>query len=104
MLIKGQGFFSTKFSKQLRKCSTSIGDVFHFYTAVIRAVLKYACPVYYIYSVITNERYAYCRGYIANVLMKAYTEFCIHNNLKSHYIYIYSSQRTKRLQANKRVI
>ena len=48
------------FLKQLRKCSTSIGDMLHFYTAVIRPVLEYACPVWS--SSITKEQSSHIKA------------------------------------------
>jgi hypothetical protein len=77
------------FLKQLKKCSNNIADMLHFYTAVIRPVLEYACPVWH--TSITNEQ---CRClesiqrraiYIINGINEDYTTFCINNNLPSLY-------------------
>jgi hypothetical protein len=73
------------FLKQLRKCCTSIGDMLHFYTAVIRPVLEYACPVWH--SSITKEQSIRIESiqrravYIINGLTTDYSEFCFNNNL-----------------------
>ena len=35
------------FLKQLKRTGAPIGDLLHFYTAVVRPVLEYACPVWH---------------------------------------------------------
>ena len=35
------------FLKRLKRCATCINDMLHFYNAVIRPVLEYACPVWH---------------------------------------------------------
>lgn len=35
------------FLKQLKRASVPIGDLLHFYTAVVRPVLEYACPAWH---------------------------------------------------------
>ena len=73
------------FLKQLKRCSASIRDMLHFYTAVIRPVLEYACPV--CHTCLTNEQ-CNCLEFMqrrAVYLIKDYTEFCINNNLPSLY-------------------
>ena len=75
------------FLKQLRKYSTSIGDMLHFYTAVIRPVLEYACPVWH--SSITKEQSSRIESvqrralYVISGLATDYTEFCFNNYLLS---------------------
>ena len=77
------------FLKQLKTCSTSIADMLHFYIAVIRPVLEYACPVWH--TSITNEQCHHLESvqrravYIINGLTNDYTTFCIINNLPSLY-------------------
>ena len=61
----------------------------HFYTAVIRPVLEYACPVWH--SSITKEQSSRIESvqrravYVINGLATDYTEFCFNNNPLSLY-------------------
>ena len=87
--IRAKAFSRLYFLKQLKKCSNNIADMLHFYTAVIRPVLEYACPVWH--TSITKEQCLCLESiqrravYIINGITEDYTTFCINNNLPSLY-------------------